>query len=498
MITRQASSSPAGDPTASPPSAARTHRRAWRGAGALAVLTLAVGIAPREAGAGAGASAAPSFPASVTVGQTGLTAIVQLSNENTPNNTTGVNVVCNAGDPAPCPAGDPGITLLPSCGTLGVFSDCAPGGNDPGVFAIHEGGTGVAGTACEGMTFDVKTIDAATGRLGLVPDNGTHVVLANTGTICQIALLFDVVRMPTIDHDALLPGVQTVQIVDNTQTTTGGLTASARGTSTGVTVAKASPAITTVATSATIGGSLTDTAAVTGRVSPVDGATITFNLYGAADTTCTGAPIFTATVPIGPDGTATSPPFTPTAPGSYRWIAAYSGDANNNPVTGVCGDTGETSTINRAQPAISTVASPSVPQGHMVSDVATVTGRVNPVPGATVTFRLYADGDLACLAPPIFTSTVLLAPDGRATSANFMPATTGTYRWIATYDGDVNNAPVSGTCTDVGESVTITPFESRPPIPVVGSASRALLAWATLLTAAGWLLQLPARRRRAG
>lgn len=478
---------------------ARTTRRARRGVAALALLTLAVGVAPHEVRAGAGASAAPSFPANVTLGQTGLTAIVQLSNENTPNNTMGVNVVCNGGDPAPCPAGDPGITLLPSCGKLGTFSDCDPAGTDAGVFAMHDFGTGVAGTACEGMTFDVKTLDAATGRLVLIPSNGAHVVLANTGTICQIALLFDVVRMPTIDHDPVLPGVQTVQIVDNTQTTTGGLTASARGTSTGVTVAKALPAITTVASPpATIGGTLTDTAAVTGRVNPVDGATITFNLYDTTDTTCSGAPIFTATVPIAADGTAASPPFTPSAPGSYRWIASYSGDANNSPVAGVCGDTGETGTINRAQPAISTVASPSVPQGHMVSDIATVTGRVSPIPGATVTFRLYADGDLACVAPPIFTSVALVTPEGRATSANFMPETVGTYRWIATYDGDANNAPVSGLCTDTGESVTITPFESRPPIPVVGSASRELLAWASLLTVAGSLLQVPARRRRAG
>jgi hypothetical protein len=447
-------------------------------------------------GAGAGASAAPSFPATVVAGQTDVPAILQLSNQNTPDNTTGVNTVCSFGDPLPCPAGDPGITLLPSCGTLSVFSACAPDGADPGVFAVHTSGTGVAGTACAGMPFDVKEIDDGTHRLRVIPSNGDHIVLANTGTICQIAILFDVLRLPTIDHDPDLPGVQTVQIVDNTQTTTGGLTASARGTSTGVTVSRASPAITTVASApAPIGGSLTDTAAVTGRVSPIDGATITFNLYGATDTTCAGAPVLTATVPIAADGTATSPAYTPTAPGSYRWIASYSGDANNNAVTGVCGDAGETGTITQARPAITTVASPSVPLSHMVSDVATVTGRVNPVAGATVTFNLYPDGDLACLGPPIFTSTVALGADGRATSGNFQPASAGTYRWIATYNGDVNNAPVSGLCTDTGESVTITPFESRPPIPVVGSASGGVLALGTAFTAAGWLLLLPARRR---
>ncbi|MGZ3357651.1 MAG: IPTL-CTERM sorting domain-containing protein, partial [Isosphaeraceae bacterium] len=34
-------------------------------------------------------------------------------------------------------------------------------------------------------------------------------------------------------------------------------------------------------------------------------------------------------------------PFTPTVPGTYHWIATYSGDANNAPTATVCDDTNE-------------------------------------------------------------------------------------------------------------------------------------------------------------
>ena len=96
-------------------------------------------------------------------------------------------------------------------------------------------------------------------------------------------------------------------------------------------VTPAAPTIATTASANTVvGGTLTDTATVTGRSNPLAGATVTFRLYGPNDATCTGAPVFTSTVPYPvAGGPVTSGPFTPTAPGVYRWLAAYSGDANN-------------------------------------------------------------------------------------------------------------------------------------------------------------------------
>ena len=69
---------------------------------------------------------------------------------------------------------------------------------------------------------------------------------------------------------------------------------------------------------------------------PAPTGTVTFTLFGPNDATCAGPPIFTsATRPLagGPPRHRHLGPFTPTAPGTYRWIAAYSGDANYPPVT---------------------------------------------------------------------------------------------------------------------------------------------------------------------
>jgi len=432
---------------------------------ALGIVGLAVMVAPAAVQAGIGASAAPAFPAAVTVGDTSVAASVQVSNQNTAADAGTTNRVCNFGDPLPCPAGQPGITVIPACGELGLFSTCAATGLEPGVFAVAPLGVGELGTTCGGMQFDVTLIDAASGQLRLTPQGGASVYLAGAGAVCRINLTFDVLKMPKLDQNPGVAGVQTVQIVDNTQVN-GAISAAARGTSTGTLVQKASPTIATVASPAVaVGGSLTDTATVTGRISPED-STVTFRLYGPSDTTCSATPIFTSTVPVASNGTATSAAFTPTAPGEYRWVASYSGDANNNTAIGECGDPDEMGVVNRATPAIVTVASPGVALGGAVTDTAFVSGRVNPLPGATVTFRLYSALDLACVEQPLFTSTVPLRDNGSATSGGYAPTFVGTFRWIATYNGDANNAPVSGVCSDSTEQVTITSTPgSGGPIP---------------------------------
>ncbi len=139
--------------------------------------------------------------------------------------------------------------------------------------------------------------------------------------------------------------------------------------SSSVTVTKADPTITTTATgTATVGTPTTDTATLTAAPPPAPAptGTITFSLYGPNNATCTGAPAFVSMVPVSSGGGAyTSAPFTPTAPGTYRWVAAYSGDANNAAATTACGDAGETTTVTPATPAIVTTASgrsPSAPR----------------------------------------------------------------------------------------------------------------------------------------
>ena len=101
--------------------------------------------------------------------------------------------------------------------------------------------------------------------------------------------------------------------------------------------------------------------------------TVTFRLWNNAN--CSGGTVFSDTKPLGTvtAGVAivTSANYTPTAAGSYYWIASYSGDANNVTVAGHCGDAGETSTVTKTAPRITTLAdaSATLPAGTL-SDTA--------------------------------------------------------------------------------------------------------------------------------
>jgi hypothetical protein len=318
--------------------------RSPRGIVASVATLLCLALLPAMAEAGVGASAAPTFPGDVTVGNTGVPATIELRNTDTDANAGETNTVCNFGDGAPCPAGDPGITLIPSCSRLGAFSSCT--GAEPGVFRVSDTATGEAGTACAGMVFNVGLLDPANGQVRFTPQGGAHVTLPGTGAFCRIGFTLTVLRTPTADHNAAAPGIQTVQVTDNTQFS-GALTASARGSSTGTTVHKATPSLATSASAeVAVGGQLTDTAVVAGLVNPVPGAIVDFRLYGPGDESCSRPPVFESLGrPLGPDGSAVSEPFTATRPGVYRWRAFYSGDANNEAVGGPCNAANENVTV---------------------------------------------------------------------------------------------------------------------------------------------------------
>ena len=94
-------------------------------------------------------------------------------------------------------------------------------------------------------------------------------------------------------------------------------------------------------------GSVFDQATLTTVVggSPAATGTITFRLFGPNQSTCGGALVFMSVKPVSGDGTYTSDSFTPTAPGTYRWIANYSGDSAHNPIAGMCNDANESELV---------------------------------------------------------------------------------------------------------------------------------------------------------
>jgi hypothetical protein len=485
--------------------------RALRYGVALFALPLSiVFITSSTVNAGLGAGATPTFPTSVTIGNTGLPGSIKLQNDNTAPNDTSPSTICNAGDAAPCPPGGPGITLIPSCGQLGAFSACAPAGADPNVFQISPTAVGAAGTECAGITFAVTLIDPVFGQLRFTPQPpATHVVLPTPSSFCLINFTFDVVNIPVVDQDPATPGAQTVQVADFSQFQ-GSINASGRGTSNGTTVQRATPSIaTTPSTPITVGaGQLADTATVSGRVSPQPGASIDFRAYGPNDATCSGPPAFESLglpYPVA-GGPVTSAAFTPTIAGVYRWIATYSGDANNFPVSGLCSDLAETVTVSPSTPSIATTPTPPITVGSgQLADSATVIGLVNPQPGATIDFRLYGPNDTTCASAPAFQSLGVPYPVGSTSvaSAAFTPTVAGVYRWVATYSGDANNLAVSGVCSDASETVSATPPPSLaslapggPTLPATGKSSGTLVLFAFGLCLTGCLLVGSARIRR--
>ncbi|GHJ43002.1 hypothetical protein Cs7R123_03440 [Catellatospora sp. TT07R-123] len=88
-----------------------------------------------------------------------------------------------------------------------------------------------------------------------------------------------------------------------------------------------------------VGKRVFDTATLSGGAAPTG--TITFRLYGPGDATCARTPVATSVVQVHGNGRYVSGSFRPHAPGTYQWVAEYSGDDGNLSVATSCGDPAE-------------------------------------------------------------------------------------------------------------------------------------------------------------
>src|SRR5439155_256539 len=169
------------------------------------------------------------------------------------------------------------------------------------------------------------------------------------------------------------------------------------------------------------------------------GGTVTYTVY--SDDTCDTFFAAAGTKTVVNGVVPNSDAITFNHAGVFYWQATYSGDANNNGATSSCNS--EIVTVEQNIPQISTTASGNVTVGGRISDVAHLSGGVNPT--GTITFHLYGPDDASC-ATSVFTATATVSGNGNYSSGNFTTSAAGTYRWIASYGGDANNDPVSGAC----------------------------------------------------
>jgi uncharacterized repeat protein (TIGR01451 family) len=223
------------------------------------------------------------------------------------------------------------------------------------------------------------------------------------------------------------------------------------------TVNKVTPTIATQASAAvTVGATITDTATVSGGNSPTG--TVSFALYGPADPDCLAAAVFTSADRPLSGGTATSEAFTTDAVGTYHWIATYNGDANNNSVSGACGDANESVVVNPATPSISTSlvagaktgAAIGVTIGTSVHDTSTLSGATADA-GGTVHYQVFSDSNCQTVEADAGTIDVVDGVPGNSLSIVFSHA--GTFYWQADYSGDAKNTSASSACNL--ETVTV-------------------------------------------
>jgi hypothetical protein len=200
---------------------------------------------------------------------------------------------------------------------------------------------------------------------------------------------------------------------------------------------------TTATASATVGGTISDTAHLT--VGAGAGGTITFHLWSNA--TCTQE-VSTGLTPVDVDGPGdyNSGNYTTTTTGTFYWTAVYSGDLTNDGSFTACGDAGETSVVNPVQSGISTH------QSIIPNDAATITGGG----GGSVRFRLYSG--TTCGGTAIYDETDSTIVSGAASTSNTSVSVDvgGTYSWLVEYSGDSTHTGATSSCSTEHFAITFT------------------------------------------
>jgi uncharacterized repeat protein (TIGR01451 family) len=230
-----------------------------------------------------------------------------------------------------------------------------------------------------------------------------------------------------------------------------------------VVVTQASPTFTTIPALVAVGGTLQDSAVLAGGYHPTG--TIAFTLVNPS-----GVAVHTESVPVSGNGTyGTTVGFVANAPGTWQWIATYSGDPNNFLV----GPVDEPFAV--AEPGVPTLTTTPGPGTTVplngsnpvtLTDTALLEGGIAPT--GMIIFDLLRGGIL------VHSEQVTVNGDGTYTTPTgfTLPAdgstVTGTYQWNVSYTGDASNLSIS-VVDDPTERVRVDP--ARPTVKTAANPS---------------------------
>jgi hypothetical protein len=204
-------------------------------------------------------------------------------------------------------------------------------------------------------------------------------------------------------------------------------------------VTKKKPSIATTLSAPTIevGGTVHDSATLSGATATAGG-TVTYTVY--TNDTCTDGAQSAGTKTVNNAVVPDSDPITFNQTGNFYWQAVYSGDANNEAATSAC--TSELLVVTPKHPSMTTA--PNL----LPNDDATIAG-ATATAGGTITFDLFdPTAGATCSGTPVFTQTVTVNGDGTYSTTNttFIASALGTWRWRVGYSGDTNNAATTSAC----------------------------------------------------
>ena len=358
------------------------------------------------------------------------------------------------------------IRFWPSCGD----TDLPCGAPDTGVFSLNPVAVGTGG-ACEGAPFAISPPDE-TGMVTFTPPG--NIVLSTLGTndSCTVQFSFDVLRVPSRDVGAAA-GTQTASSVQVLGEIQGVVNARAIGQGFDfVTVNGVQPVISTLASGPVeVGDPVTDTATLSNGFAPTG--TMTFRLFGPDDAGCTTA-VFTSDRPVSGNGSYTSEPFSPTAAGTYRWVASYAGDAFNAAVSGSCGDADEsvsvvppptTTSTSTTSTTSTTTTSTTSTTTSTTSTSTTSTTSTTVVPTTTSTSTTSTTTTSTTTTSTTTTSTTAVPTTTTSTTTT---STTPTTTAVPTTTTSTTSTSTTSTSTTVAPttttSTTSTTTTTSPPI----------------------------------